>query len=94
MSDQSFEMDLDTEVLWEEELEVEANPAPPLPVDVLQPLVCGEDQLFTDSQLVAFVAEPSRDLAPSPAPRSAEVEAALQESGHIDSWADHMEEHE
>ena len=73
MSDQSFEMDLDTESLWQEELEVEANPAPLLPVDELQPLVCGEDQLFTDSQLVAFMAEPSRDPAPSPAPQSAEV---------------------
>ena len=35
MSDQSYDMDLDTEVLWEEELEVEANPAPSLPVDAL-----------------------------------------------------------
>ena len=91
MSYQSFEMDLDTEVLWEEELEEEANPAPPLPVDALQPLVCGEDQLFTDSQLVAFVAEPSRDPAPeSPTPQPAQIVDLPGMPLHIESWAEEM----
>ena len=97
MSDYEFEMDLDldTDFLYreEEEPEVEEDPTPGLPADQLQPLVCGEGQLFTDSQLVEFVDEPSPDPALSPAPRSAEVELALQPVP-INSWAQDVEEQE
>ena len=97
MSDYEFEMDLDldTDFLYreEEEPEVEEDPTPSLPADQLQPLVCGEGQLFTDSQLVQFVDEPSPDPASSPAPRSAEVELALQPV-HIESWVEDVEEQE
>ena len=68
MSDSDFmEIDYDTELLFREEgLEVEDDPAPALPADGLESLVCGEGQLFTDSQLVRFVTEPSPDPAPKP----------------------------
>ena len=82
MSDYDYDMDLelDTDILFreEEEPEVEEDSTPALPADQLQSLVCGEGQLFTDSQLVQLVDKPSPDPVESPAPRSAETESALQ----------------
>ena len=63
-SDTSYDMDLGTDILWEGDFAEQANPAPQLPADELQPLVVDEGQLFTDSQLVAIVAEPAQDPAP------------------------------
>ena len=92
MSDYEFDMsiDLDTDVLFqEEEPEVEEDPTP-LPEDQLQSLVCGEDQLFSDSQLAQFVNTPSLDPVLPPAPRSTEVESALQPV--LIDWAKDIEE--
>ena len=72
-SDFNMEIDYDTELLFREgDLEVEDDPAPALPADGLESLVCGEGQLFTDSQLVRFMTEPS----PGPAPKSPTLTAA------------------
>ena len=78
MSDNELElsMEFDMELLWEEP-EVEVITAP-LPEDELASLVCGEDQLFTPSQLVGMVGSPSQVDPSSLAPRSAEVKSALQ----------------
>ena len=66
MSDSDFmEIDYDTGLLFHEGGSgVEEDPAPALPADKLEPLVCGEDQLFSDSQLVQFVNEPSQVPVP------------------------------
>ena len=98
MSESDFmEIDYDTELLFHEEgLEVEDDPAPALPADGLESLVCGEGQLFTDSQLVRFVTEPS----PGPAPKSPTLTAAQQlielpgTPLHIPDWAQEVEEWE
>ena len=71
---------------------VEDDPVPAPPADELGSLVCGEDQLFTDSQLVQVVNMSPRDPA-TPAPRSAEAEQALQPSP-IGDWAQHVAEQE
>ena len=98
MSDSDFmEIDYDTELLFREEgLEVEEDPAPALPVDGLESLVCVEGQLFLDSQLVQFVTEPSQD----PAPKSPTLTAAQQlielpgTPLHIPDWAQEVKEWE
>ena len=70
MSDSELNMDIDDydleDLFREGDSEVEEDPAPALPADGLESLVCGEGQLFTDSQLVQFVTEPSPDPAPKP----------------------------
>ena len=60
-----------------------------IPADQLESLV-GDDSLFTLSQLVGMVGQPSLG---SPSPQSAEVEELLQPSLHT-SWADSLEEEE
>ena len=81
---------MDTNILWEES-EVEVVPVP-LPEDQLQSLVCREEQLFTPSQLVGMVGSPSQVDPSSPAPRSAEVESALQSVNF--PWYKDVEEQE
>ena len=61
--------------LFHEASDVE-DPTPAPPADELGSLVCGEDQLFSDSQLVGGGNGTPQDPA-SPAPRSAEVDNAL-----------------
>ena len=95
MSDSDFmEIDYDTELLFREEgLEVEEDPAPALPADGLESLVCGEGQLFTDSQLVRFVTEPSPDPAPRPLTAAQRiVRDTMPDSPlHIPDWAQEVE---
>ena len=88
-SDFNMEIDYDTELLFREgDLEVEEDPAPALPADELESLVCGEGQLFTSSQLVQLVNESPFD----PAPKSPTLTAAqklIELPGtplHIKSW--------
>ena len=69
-------MELGTNILWEES-EMEATFVPLLE-DQLPSLVSGREQLFTSTQLVGLVNSPPLVDPVSPAPRSAEVEAALQ----------------
>ena len=69
MSDSELNMDVDydlKDLFCEGDSEVEEGPAPALPEDRLESLVCGEGQLFSDSQLAQFVNEPSQDPAPKP----------------------------
>ena len=93
MSDTSYEMDLGTDILWEGDFAEQANPGPPLPADELQPLVMDEGQLFTDSQLVAIMAEPAQDPAPeAPSPTLAQKLVELPGPPlHINLWAEEME---
>ena len=77
----------------EKDSAVEDDSTPALPADGLESLLCGESQLFTDTQLVQLVNETPQDPAESPAPRSAEVELALQASP-IRDWAEHLEQEE
>ena len=61
-----------------------------IPADQLESLVGDDSALFTPSQLVGMVEQPSLGL---PSPRSAVVEELLQPSLHK-SWADSLEEEE
>ena len=73
MSDSDFmEIDYDTELLYHKGSDVEEDPAPALPADELEPLVCGEDQLYADSQLEQSADEPLQ----VPAPQSPTLMAA------------------
>ena len=97
MSDYEFDLDLDvdTDSLYRKggEPEEEEQPFPSLPADQLQPLVCGLGQLFSDALLEESEDDPSPDPASLPAPRSAEVELALQPV-RVESWVDDVEERE
>ena len=86
-----MEYDGEFEDLFHEASDVE-DPSPTPPADELGSLVCGEDQLFADSQLVGEGDRTPQDPA-SPALRSAEAEAALQETP-ISDWSQHVEEEE
>ena len=95
-SDTSSDMDLDTDILWEGDVEEQANPGPPLPADELQPLLVDEGHLFTDGQLEAIVAEPAQDPAPeapplTPAQQVARFSSALLQ--HIKMWSEEVEAH-
>ena len=72
-------MDMDTGLLWEGESETEETPAQQ-PVDVLQSLVPGEEELFTPSQLADYVDSPQSVDPCLPSPRSPEVSAILEPS--------------
>ena len=74
MSDSDFmEIDYDTGLLFHDGGPgVEEVPAPAPPTE----LVCGEDQLFSDSQLVRLVNEPSQVPAPQP-PTSPAVQQSI-----------------
>ena len=99
MSDSELNMDVDYDIedlFCEGDSEVEEDPAPALPADGLESLVCGEGQLFTDSQLVQLVNESPQDPAPkSPTPTPAQSIVELPGTPlHIESWAVEMEEYE
>ena len=68
---------------------MEEDPILAPPVDELEPLACGEGQLFTKSQLVEFLDDTSFDPAP-PSPKSPEADQARGQL-HIASWAKQME---
>ena len=98
MSDSDFmEIDYDTELLFRKgDLEVEDDPAPALPEDGLESLLCGEGQLFTDSQLVQLVNESPQDPTPesptlTPAQRIVELPGTPL---HIENWAVEVDEWE
>ena len=93
-TNKSFDLDLEADIqnLFQEEEVVEVPQEPVLPADQLQSLVCGEEQLYTVSQLVECVELPSPGPE-SPSPRSAEVEEALQPTP-IKSWAQDVEDEE
>ena len=83
-------MDMDTGLLWEgEESETEETPAQQ-PVDDLQSLVPGEEDLFMDTQLVGMVDSPKSVDPCLPSLRTPEVSAILEPSHFL--WCQDMEE--
>ena len=85
-------VDMDTGILLEgDESEIEETPAQQ-PVDDLQSLVRGGEELFTPSQLVDLVDSPQSVDPCLPSPRSPEVSAILEPS-HF-QWCQDVEEEE